>query len=56
MKLDEEDADDLKTRCNFNVGDVFMVFEYVDYDLAGLLHNSDVVKSSIRFIILDLIC
>lgn len=25
------------------MGDVFMVFEYVDYDLAGLMSSPDVV-------------
>jgi serine/threonine protein kinase len=42
MLTEEEDAEDLKARCNFIIGDVFMVFEYVDYDLAGLMASTDV--------------
>lgn len=29
----------------FKSGDIFMVFEYVDYDLAGLLGSDDVILS-----------
>ena len=41
---EEEDAEDLKTRCDFSIGDAFMVLGYVDYDMAGLMGNEHVVS------------
>jgi serine/threonine protein kinase len=32
----------------FNIGDVFMVFEFVDYDLSGLLKSSGFVLSDLQ--------
>lgn len=57
---EEADAEELKTRCRFNVGDAFMVLGYVDYDLEGLMSNPNVVSWSLAYIDtstqLDLIC
>lgn len=36
---DERDREPTVARQNFDVGDVFMVFEFVDYDLSGLLKS-----------------
>ncbi len=30
-------------KVQFSVGDVFMVFEYAEYDLAGLINSNQVV-------------
>jgi hypothetical protein len=42
---DEKDGVSRQTTHGFAPGDVFMVFEYVDYDLSGLLKCRDVVCS-----------
>ena len=41
---DEKEGDSRQTTHGFTPGDVFMVFEYVDYDLSGLLKCRDVVS------------
>jgi hypothetical protein len=46
--IDEENAEEMKTMYSFSVNDVFMVFEYVDFDLAGLLASPEVVCILIR--------
>ena len=40
---DEKEGASRQTTHGFAPGDVFMVFEYVDYDLSGLLKCRDVV-------------
>ena len=44
---DEKEGDSRQTTHGFAPGDVFMVFEYVDYDLSGLLKCRDVVSERI---------
>lgn len=39
---DEDNAEEMKASYSFSVNDVFMVFEYVDFDLAGLLASPEV--------------
>lgn len=39
---EDEDREQFKSHSEFSHGDVFMVFEYVDYDLYGLLKSSGV--------------
>ena len=41
---DEEEGVSRQTTHGFAPGDIFMVFEYVDYDLSGLLKCRDVVS------------
>ena len=47
---DEKEGESRQTTHGFSPGDVFMVFEYVDYDLSGLLKCRDVV-STLNFIL-----
>lgn len=42
---DEKEGASRQTTHGFAPGDVFMVFEYVDYDLSGLLKCRDVVRT-----------
>ena len=42
---DEEEG--VENAHGFCVGDIFMVFEYVDYDLSGLLKCREVVRNYI---------
>ena len=42
---DEKEGESRQTTHGFSPGDVFMVFEYVDYDLSGLLKCRDVVST-----------
>ena len=54
---DEKEGESRQTTHGFSPGDVFMVFEYVDYDLSGLLKCRDVV-STLCFVLscVDLLC
>lgn len=41
---DEIDASLINMKVRLSAGDVFMVFEYAEYDLAGLINSSEVVS------------
>ena len=43
---DENCKNDENSTKPYGIGDIFMVFEFVDYDLFGLLRNKDFVISS----------
>lgn len=44
---DEAKEDSIKDK-GFSIGDVFMVFEFVEYDLSGLLKSPDFVLTDMQ--------
>lgn len=38
------DGEEYTTKCGLVDGDVFMVFQFCEYDLYGILRNNDVVS------------
>ena len=50
-KISEEMKDDSIADKGFSIGDVFMVFEFVDYDLSGLLKSPGFMLSDQQVIL-----
>jgi len=52
---DEIDKPLINMKVSLSKGDVFMVFEYAEYDLAGLINSSEVVSvTGLRTVIIDI--
>jgi len=47
LSNDEAKEESIKDK-GFSIGDVFMVFEFVDYDLSGLLKSPDFVLTDMQ--------